>query len=143
MERILGNNLLGKAGSVPTSALSQADMVLLYFSASWCPPCRQFTPVLANFYNQVNSARKQVEIIYISWDQTIQQFSQYYDHMPWLALPFDAATIKDRLYESFAVNGVPTLILIDSTGRAVDRECRKEVAQNGAKALDTWRKALH
>ncbi|OMJ83798.1 hypothetical protein SteCoe_15207 [Stentor coeruleus] len=143
MERILGDSLLGKQGSISTSVLSQADMILLYFSASWCPPCRQFTPVLANFYNQVNASRKQVEIIYVSWDQTIQQFTQYYDHMPWLAIPFDSTIIKDRLYESLAVNSVPTLILIDRTGRVVNRECRKEVAQNGVKALDAWRKALH
>ena len=26
------------------------DLVLYYFSAHWCPPCRQFTPMLKDFY---------------------------------------------------------------------------------------------
>jgi nucleoredoxin len=32
------------------SALEGKDLVLYYFSAHWCPPCRQFTPMLKDFY---------------------------------------------------------------------------------------------
>ena len=31
------------------------ELVLYYFSAHWCPPCRRFTPMLAEFYKVKNS----------------------------------------------------------------------------------------
>ena len=33
------------------SALADKKLIGFYFSAHWCPPCRLFTPVLAEFYN--------------------------------------------------------------------------------------------
>ena len=33
-------------------------LVGVYFSAHWCPPCRGFTPVLANHYKTWNKANK-------------------------------------------------------------------------------------
>jgi nucleoredoxin len=34
------------------SVLEGKQFVAVYFSAHWCPPCRQFTPVLGAFYDQ-------------------------------------------------------------------------------------------
>ena len=50
--------------------LQGADLkyVGIYFSAHWCPPCRNFTPVLAEFYNSVNQNGKILEIIFVSSD---------------------------------------------------------------------------
>lgn len=30
-----------------------AKVVLVYFSAEWCPPCKSFTPKLKDFYEHV------------------------------------------------------------------------------------------
>ena len=52
MDSLSTTNLIKSDGtSVPaTSALEGKDIVLYYFSAHWCPPCRQFTPMLKDFY---------------------------------------------------------------------------------------------
>ena len=142
MDRILGANLKGKNGNVPTASLQSVDVVLLYFSASWCPPCRQFTPVLAQLYEQVNASGKRFEVVYVSWDQNIQQFNDYYGHMPWLALPFENAAAKDALYQSFGVNGVPTLVLVNKQGGIVNKEGRKDVSTMGPAAVQKWVKEL-
>ena len=34
-------------------SLKDFDFIGLYFSAHWCPPCRGFTPVLADTYNKI------------------------------------------------------------------------------------------
>ena len=37
-------------------ALSASPVLALYFSAHWCPPCRQFTPLLARAHAQAKQA---------------------------------------------------------------------------------------
>eukprot|EP01083_Nonionella_stella_P200626 734581_1 len=65
MEQVLGPTLLSTfENSEPTSTIMKdKDLVLLYFSASWCPPCKQFTPVLSEFYTK-HCAQNKVEIVY-------------------------------------------------------------------------------
>ena len=40
---------------------SSQELVLYYFSAHWCPPCRRFTPMLAEFY-KVNNSQFRVDM---------------------------------------------------------------------------------
>ena len=49
MEKLLGTTLAGAQGAEKSTidALSGKEVVGLYFSAHWCPPCKQFTPELA------------------------------------------------------------------------------------------------
>jgi len=60
---------------------------LLYFSAHWCGPCRGFTPVLKQVYEEISSTGL-VEVVFISSDQDQQSFEEYYGEMPWLAVDF-------------------------------------------------------
>lgn len=46
----------------------------VYFSASWCAPCRQFTPVLAKFYEEMNKKGKKFEIVWVSRDNSADEF---------------------------------------------------------------------
>ena len=48
-----GQQLLRKNGEVVNAdeVLAEKKIIAYYFSAHWCPPCRNFTPILADFYN--------------------------------------------------------------------------------------------
>ena len=74
-----------------TSTLSQ-DLVLYYFSAHWCPPCRQFTPMLKDFYevqllapnwaqnNIILNSRQEaegIEIVFVSSDRSAEDMASY------------------------------------------------------------------
>ena len=52
MEILKGQQLLKKSGLVVDAdqALAGKKIICFYFSAQWCPPCKAFTPVLAEFY---------------------------------------------------------------------------------------------
>ncbi len=67
----------------------------IYFSAHWCPPCRGFTPVLADFYTKRHEELN-FEVIFVSSDRDEKSFNQYYAEMPWLSLKFSERQLKVR-----------------------------------------------
>jgi len=118
---LLGSSVQGKNGEVETASFcGEGRYVALYFSAHWCPPCRGFTPKLADFYEKFSkkSAGK-LEIVFVSSDRNQGDCDGYYIDMPWLVLPFSKRDIKGTLSTKFGVSGIPTLIILDSTTGAV------------------------
>ena len=73
-----------------TSSLIQDGVVGLYFSAHWCPPCSSFTPVLATWYSKLTtgSLKGKLEVVFLSSDQSDEEFNSYFKTMPWCALPY-------------------------------------------------------
>lgn len=122
---LLGEKLSGKSGDVQTASIcGEGKTVGLYFSAHWCPPCRGFTPKLAEFYKN-HHQDKNFEIVFVSSDKNETEFSEYYKDMPWLALPYADRTKKDHLSQKFKVSGIPTLVFLDGKdGKEITKEGR-------------------
>jgi nucleoredoxin len=130
MDSVLGGvSLIDKSGNkVSPSSLGSNKIVGLYFSAHWCPPCRGFTPVLANAYKTLTDQGKPIQIIFISSDRDQGQFDGYYNEMPWLALPFSERDAKSKLSEKYGITGIPTLVLLDgATGELKTKDGRGEI----------------
>merc|ERR1711920_1103100 len=116
--KLLGETLVkkddtGASEKLATKDLSECEVVGIYFSAHWCPPCRGFTPVLAETYKALVDAGKKFEIVFVSSDRDDDSFQDYYKSMPWAALPFDDRARKGDLATKFSVRGIPRLLLID------------------------------
>ena len=125
---LLGNELQGKDGLTKTAnALADADAVGIYFSAHWCPPCRGFTPKLAEAYKQMRANGKKFEVVFASSDEDEKSFEEYYNEMPWLALPYSDRDGKERLSKKFKVQGIPTLVIVDKEGTTITTDGRSEV----------------
>jgi len=125
---LFGDKLKTKSGEVSTTkALAGKSAVGIYFSAHWCPPCRNFTPELAKVYKNALSA-KGLEIVFVSSDRTEQDFNSYYKEMPWLALPFAASDLKQKLNKKFKVQGIPTLVILDAEANTITLDGRSKVS---------------
>jgi len=125
---LLGAELHGKGGNVQTAdALADADAVGIYFSAHWCPPCRGFTPKLAEIYNDMKAAGKKFEIVFASSDRDQTAFDEYYAEMPWLALPYSDRATKDALSKKFKVQGIPTFVIVGKDGEVITTDGRSAV----------------
>lgn len=131
MEALLGSHVVDKDGKqVAVSDFAQAGKVVgLYFSAHWCPPCRGFTPALAEFYDNVKKASDKLEIVFVSSDRDETSFKEYFDTMPWKALPFSDRGKKEELSTKFEVRGIPTFIILNGdTAEVVDAQGRATVS---------------
>ncbi|KAJ8310470.1 hypothetical protein KUTeg_012335 [Tegillarca granosa] len=96
----------------------------LYFSAHWCPPCRGFTPVLAEQYTKMKGEGKNFEIIFISSDRDQSAFDEYYNEMPWNALPFTATEQIQNVKQRYGIRGIPTLVILDTDGSTISQDGR-------------------
>jgi len=120
--------LIGHDNKPVEASLSLSGKIIgLYFSAHWCPPCRGFTPLLAEKYRTLIQEGKPFEIIFISSDRDEASAAEYFKGMPWLMLAFSHRDMKQSLSSLFEVSGIPTLILIDSEGVTITSEGREAI----------------
>ncbi|TVU40788.1 hypothetical protein EJB05_14266, partial [Eragrostis curvula] len=117
-------------------SIVEASHVALYFSASWCPPCRWFTPKLTETYNELASQGKRFEVIFVSSDEDEEAFKTYFAKMPWLAIPFSDSEGREALHGRFDVSGIiPHLVILDAKSGEVCTEDGVElVSEYGVRA---------
>merc|ERR1711998_221016 len=100
----------------------------LYFSASWCPPCHQFTPKLVQTFQAVKKAGKQFEIIFVSSDKSMADFQKYFGTMTGFHAIPQGDKRKEMLSKIFEVEGIPTFVTIDGeTGATINANARGAV----------------
>lgn len=73
------------AGVKIADVRAQADVIGLYFSASWCGPCRAFTPKLKETYQKLNG---KFEVVLCPGDRDHESWTQYWAEQPWLSFEF-------------------------------------------------------
>lgn len=141
----------GKGEKVAWETISGSGKYLgLYFSAHWCPPCRSFTPKLADYYEKMKGSGRNLEIVFVSSDRDESAFNEYFKEMPWLSLNFGEREIKvcwhrcclfcmcvprllailngsivfqAEVSKKYDVKGIPTLVIIDgATGETITKK---------------------
>ena len=97
----------------------------LYFSASWCPPCRKFTPILSTFYEDMVDYHDDIEIIYISSDKNQNEFNEYWEHMTFPVLIYSDRDKKEELVKLYDIGPIPALIFINTNGNIITKDGKK------------------
>jgi nucleoredoxin len=127
LEEILADaKIVSKDGVVSHGASLKGKPVAFYFSAHWCPPCRNFTPELAKAYN--DGLKDKMEVVFVSADKDQKSFEEYFSEQPWKALAFDDEDSKRSLSEKFGVEGYPTVVVVGADGKIVTHDGRSLVA---------------
>ncbi|KAL1502490.1 hypothetical protein ABEB36_007625 [Hypothenemus hampei] len=110
-----------------------------YFSAHWCPPCKAFTPHLAEVYTVIRKREPNFEIIFISSDRSAESYGAYMESMPWLAVPFQQASVRAELAQLYGIRGIPTLLLLDSNGHVITMDARSEIVEDPGARDFPWK----
>ena len=98
MDHLKGLTLVNKKKTIlpVNEALQDKEIIAFYFSAHWCPPCRIFTPVLVDFYEDIRDKELPVEVIFVSYDTSEEAMFDYMNeaHGDWFALPFGSPAVE-------------------------------------------------
>ncbi|XP_015887747.1 probable nucleoredoxin 2 [Ziziphus jujuba] len=136
--------LSSTSNQVRISALD-GKIVGLYFAANWYRPCREFTQVLVDVYEQLKNSGCVFEIVYVSSDEDSDAFNAYLACMPWLAIPFSDLETKKALNRKFDVEGIPCLVILhpnDTKDEATLHDGVELVYRYGAQAFPFTKQRL-
>lgn len=91
---------------------------IFYYTASWCGPCKAFTPTLVEFYN--TKKNDNFEIVLISSDREANAMEEYAkkNKMPWPQLKFDQKNAFKTKF-NHGVRGIPSVIVCDLEGKII------------------------
>lgn len=144
------------------NALDNANIVALYFAASWCPMSKPVTNLLEEYFSSVPNLlytstsgkafqKKELAIVHVSSD-TSQSAMNNYLKPGWIAVPFDSEE-RTELKKHFSVCAkreletlemerkfeIPALIILDGESHGIITTNGVHNLENeGANALDHW-----
>ena len=118
------------------AALPNAKYFAIYFSASWCPPCRGFTPDLVKWYQETKPKNPQFELVFVSRDRSEDAMEAYIktDSMPWPSLAYRKIENTAEITK-LAGRGIPCLVLIDQNGQVLSHSYEGETYIGPSKVL--------
>lgn len=134
----LPKNLLDANGNEVSSEEIEGKYIGLYFSASWCGPCRSFTPKLIKFKEKHNA---NFEVVLIGSDGSAKAQANYMKKykMPWLALQNQSDAARD-LSQSLDVEYIPYLVVLNPVGEVITKNGKADIARLGLSAFSEWKK---
>jgi len=119
----------------PLRALSSKRFVLLYFSASWCPPCRAFTQILSPW---VREHANDVAVVFVSQDRSESDMRAYVSHKGFLCIPYNDSA-RQQLPQMMQVSMLPTLVVVNAqTGAYVTDWGRSAITKNPDGCIEDW-----
>jgi len=109
-----------RVGKFDDAQLANTKYFAVYFSASWCAPCRAFTPDLVTWYNENKSKHPEFELVFVSSDTDENAMEAYMsgDKMPWPALKYSKIKSNKSLRQ-YAGSGIPCLVFVDADGKVL------------------------
>ena len=126
--KMIGDTLVDSKGKKfeTSEVLEGRKNVLIYFTASWCGPCRRFTPELVKFADEHKDAKDFV-IIMVGSDRSAKAQDDYMkkSKMPFYAVPYGVEGVK-AIKQAYAGRGIPNLVILDENGKALKGSYEKD-----------------
>lgn len=127
MEIPLPKQLISRTGSVDLEEFKSARTKALYFGGKWDPACRRFNRLLSDFYHRVNKENKEIEVVFVSSDNSLEDFEDNKKDMPWLSVSYQSTETIEKLRSLYGVQGVPSVVIVDDDGKVLSREAEADI----------------
>jgi len=136
-EIVLPQVLLNSSGEQIAKDVLDKKYVGLYFSASWCGPCRKFTPKLIEFRNKFSD---EFEVVLVGGDGSAKAQANYMKKysMPWLAIENKSPEAKHAT-KIADVEFIPFLVVLDEKGEIITKNGKGDILSMGEGAMKHWK----
>jgi thiol-disulfide isomerase/thioredoxin len=108
-----------EGGEYKKVSVKNAEKFILYYSASWCPPCRASAPTVVELYNSKIVNDSSLELVHMSADRNQQDLLKWAtkEKFPWpTVFPEKVASFKGTPLH-MQVSGIPTYFLVSKDGK--------------------------
>lgn len=115
-----GSLVDAKGQPYESDSLEGAKVFVLYFGASWCPPCRKFSPALVKFIKENLAANPRMSVAMLNADKEPAKMLGYMqsEKMPFPAMP-NAALLVNGTLSRYGCNSIPQLVVTDRDGKVL------------------------
>jgi nucleoredoxin len=116
----LAGTLVDARGEPWKASIADAKVFLLYYGASWCGPCRQFSPSLVEFAKASATSHPELAIVLMSNDEKDADMRAYMqdEEMPWPGVPLAKVRASPVLI-GYAAGSIPHLVAVDRHGKVL------------------------
>jgi nucleoredoxin len=106
--------------TVKKENLDEQTVYALYYGASWCGPCRSFSPGFVKYVESVAAANPKLTVVLVSNDEKDADMLKYMkdEKMPWAAVPLKAMDGSPVLM-SYLRGSIPQLTIVDRYGKII------------------------
>lgn len=111
LDDIWPEHITGKGGKISSSTFDN-KYLMLYFSADWCPHSKGITPILSKAYRELKEKRDNFELIFVSYDEDEDSFTNNFQKMPFCAIPYGERKVVQDLSNLFEIEDIPALITL-------------------------------
>jgi thiol-disulfide isomerase/thioredoxin len=133
-EQMINFTQIDTAGKPVRFSSFKGKYVLIDFWASWCGPCRAENPNVLKAYNAYKD--KGFTVVGISLDDNAVSWKKAIkdDKMPWIELA-DAKGPKNEVKTYYGIQGIPSNLLVDPSGKIVAKDLRGTALESKLKEL--------
>ena len=136
---LFGRDLHTDKGHKANLAELNGKVIAVYFSASWCPPCRAFSPRLVELADKLHADGKPFAIVLVGCDRDERAALAYMkDHKMTGYLIPPGSDAKAALAKRYGVSAIPYLVIVDSSARSLDPNPFGTVQSQPDTAWDKW-----
>jgi thiol-disulfide isomerase/thioredoxin len=115
-------------------AKQRGSMVLIQYWATWCEPCKQDMEILANLQRQY--ARQGLKIVGVNLDQDRAGLARYFQaNKPQWPHLYEPGGMESRLADELGVFTLPLMLLVDQSGKVVNRQIQASELETEIKKL--------
>ncbi len=107
-------------GKLVDTASYKGKPVILFFWTTWCHYCRQQIKILSQNHEQLK--KDKISVLAINIGESVYKVQSFFNFKKY---PLNFTVLLDEqgdFADSYDVNGVPTYILLNKTGKVVSQE---------------------